>query len=172
MQLEQLKQVLKQAFTLALPSLKGNSKKLPSIVKALDLQLKQLHEHVKYAHLGGKEMLPVIIRSRLSNSEEQSLIALLKNYKEVIGWTLADIKGIRPSIVMHHIELEDEAKPVRDHQRKLNPAMKEVVLAEILNLIDQWIIYPNSENKLVSLVHVVPKKSGIQVVKNEKELFQ
>lgn len=72
---------------------------------------------------------------------------------------------------MHRIELEDEAKPMRDHQRKVNPAMKEVVLAEILKLIDQRIIYPNSENKLVSPVHVVPKKLSIHVVKNDKELF-
>ncbi|XP_027166495.1 uncharacterized protein LOC113766511 [Coffea eugenioides] len=55
---------------------------------------------------------------------------------------LADIKGINPSVCMHHILLEPEAKPVRERQRKLNPAMKEVVMKEILKLLELGIIFP------------------------------
>lgn len=55
--------------------------------------------------------------------------------------------------------------PVSDQQRKLNPAMKKEVLKEVLKLLDQNVIYPISDSKWVILVHVVPKKSGIQVVK-------
>lgn len=46
--------------------------------------------------------------------------------------------------------------------------MKEVVLKEIMKLLDAGIIYPISDGKWVSPVHVVPKKSSIQVVRNEK----
>ncbi|MEJ1821292.1 hypothetical protein, partial [Escherichia coli] len=62
--------------------------------------------------------------------------SVIGQYKEAIGWTLADIKGISPSICVHNILMEEEAKPVRDQQRKLNPAMKEVVMKEILKLLD------------------------------------
>lgn len=89
----------------------------------------------------------VIISSKLTNSGEEDVLFLLRKYKEEIGWTLADIKGICPSIVMHQIDLEEEAKPVREHQRKHNPAVKEVVLAEILKLLDQEIKYPISDSK-------------------------
>ncbi|XP_070050924.1 uncharacterized protein [Nicotiana tomentosiformis] len=41
--------------------------------------------------------------------------------------TFADIKGISPAICMHNILLEDVHKPSREHQRRLNPNMKEVV---------------------------------------------
>lgn len=109
---------------------------LLSIQKASELQLKQIPEHLKYAYLGEHSTLPVNISSKLTNSEGEGLIALLRKYKEAIGWTLADIKGLSPSIIMHRIELGEDAKPVREHQRKLNPAMKEVVLAEILKLQD------------------------------------
>ena len=44
-----------------------------------------------------------------------------------IGWSLADIKGIRPSMCMHRILLEDNSKPSVEAQRRLNPTMKEVV---------------------------------------------
>lgn len=39
--------------------------------------------------------------------------------------------------------------------------------AKILKLLDVGVIYPISDNKWVILVQVVPKKSGIIVVKNE-----
>lgn len=81
--------------------------------------------------------------------------------------TLTEIKGICPSVCVHHILIEEEAKSVRDPQRKLNPAMKDVVMKEILKLLDYDIIYPVSDNKWVNPVHIVSKKSGIQVVKND-----
>ncbi|CAL9005416.1 unnamed protein product, partial [Prunus brigantina] len=46
--------------------------------------------------------------------------------------------------------------------------MKEVVRTEVLKLLDVGIIYPISDSKWVSPVHVVPKKSGITVIKNEE----
>jgi hypothetical protein len=70
---------------------------------------------------------------------------------------------------MHQIHLEDEAKPTRDAQRRLNPHMKEAVKKEVLKLLDVGIIYPISDSQWVSPVQVVPKKSGITVVKNEDE---
>jgi hypothetical protein len=70
---------------------------------------------------------------------------------------------------MHQIHLEDEAKSTRDAQRRLNPHMKEVVKKEVLKLLDVGIIYPISNSQWVSPVKVVPKKSGITVVKNEEE---
>ena len=65
--------------------------------------------------------------------------------------------------------LEKDAKPVRDHQRRLNPKMKEVVRKEILKLLEAGIIYPVADSQWVSLVHCVPKKGGITVVPNDKD---
>jgi hypothetical protein len=45
--------------------------------------------------------------------------------------------------------------------------MKEVVKVEVLKLLDVDIIYLISDNKWVSPIQFVPKKSGIIVVKNE-----
>ena len=47
--------------------------------------------------------------------------------------------------------------------------MKEVVKAKVLKLLDVGIIYPISNSKWVSPVQVIPKKSGIIVLKNEDE---
>jgi transketolase N-terminal domain/subunit len=111
----------------------------------------------------------MIVAANLSLGEEEKLLRVLKEYKTAIGWTIADIKGINLAKCMHQIHLEDEAKPTRDVQRRLNPHMKEVVKKEVLKLLDVGIIYPILDSQWVSPVQVVPKKSGITVVKNEDD---
>ena len=59
---------------------------------------------------------------------------------------------------MQHILIEDDHKPSIEHQRLLNPNMKVVVKKDILKLLKVNIIYPTSNNKYVSSIHIVPKK--------------
>jgi hypothetical protein len=47
--------------------------------------------------------------------------------------------------------------------------MKDVVKNEVIKLLDAGIIYPISDSKWVSPTQVVPKKSGITVVKNAND---
>ncbi|KAH9717584.1 hypothetical protein KPL71_021883 [Citrus sinensis] len=145
-----------------------NEKLLPSIVQAPTLELKPLPEHLQYIYLGENETLPVIIAKTFTPVQQEKLIRVLRDHKTAIGWTIADIKGISPSMCMHRILLEEESKPTRDAQRRLNPPMMEVVKKEILKLLNVRIIYHISDSKWVSPVQVVPKKSGITVVKNEE----
>jgi hypothetical protein len=65
------------------------------------------------------------------------------------------------------INMEPDAKPVIEHQRRLIPKMKKVVRNEVLKLLDAGIIYPIADSRWVSPVHYVPKKGGITVVPNE-----
>ncbi|XP_027184065.1 uncharacterized protein LOC113782370 [Coffea eugenioides] len=85
---------------------------LPSVVQAPVLELKPLPEHLKYAYLGDNETLPVIISSALSETQKEKLIRVLREHKEAIGWTIADIKGISPSIWYFQIAIapEDQEK--------------------------------------------------------------
>ncbi|KAK9063928.1 hypothetical protein SSX86_017800 [Deinandra increscens subsp. villosa] len=145
-----------------------NQRLLPSILQAPELELKTLPDHLKYAYLGEKETLPVIISNKLTSEQEQELVNTLKNHKEAIGWTIADIKGLSPSLCMHKILMEEDYKPTREAQRRLNPPIMEVVKKEILKLLNAGMIYPISDSKWVSPVQVVPKKTGITVTKNEQ----
>jgi hypothetical protein len=103
----------------------------------------------------------------LIDAQEEELLGVLREHKEAIGWTIEDIKGISPSLVMQKIHLEENSKPSREPQRRLNPAMQEVVRAEVIKLLDAGIIYPISDSKWVSPIHVVPKRAGLTVVKNQ-----
>jgi hypothetical protein len=128
--------------------------------------LKTLPDKLKYAFLGANDTLPVIITSDLQKDQEDNLLEVLKEHKEAIGWIVADLKGINPSICMHWIHLEERARPSHEAQRWLNPNMKEVVMKEVVKLLDAGIIYPISDSKWINLTQVVPKKSGLTVVEN------
>jgi len=95
-------------------------------------------------------------------------MALLRESKEALGWTLGDIKGISPSIVQYRIHLEDNAKAYRDRQRRLNPTLLEVVRKAVLKWLDHGIINPISDSEWVCPIQVVPKKIRITVIRNDK----
>ena len=86
----------------------------------------------------------------------------------MIGYSIDDMKGINPATCSHIIYLEKGSKPSREHQRRLNPNLQEVVKKEILKLLLGSIIYPISDSEWVSPIHVVPKKGGITVVETDK----
>ena len=132
------------------------------------LVLKELPSHLKYAYLELPRSKPVIISARLSYAEEQKLLEILKKYQESIAWSIDELKGISPSICMHKILLEENVKPSVEHQRRLNPVMKEVVRKEVLKWLNAGFIYAISDSPWVSPVHVVPKKGGFTVIRNEK----
>ena len=132
------------------------------------MELKQLPNHLRYAFLGNDNTLPVIISALLTPVQEEKLLRVLRDHLLAIGWTIADIRGISPSFCMHKILLEDDYKATVEHQRRLNPIMKEVVKKEIIKWLDAGIIYPISDSEWVSPVQCVPKKGGITVFANEK----
>ena len=132
------------------------------------LVLKELPSHLKYAYLELPRSQPVIISTRLCYAEEHKVLEILKKYQESIAWSIDELKGISPSICMHKILLEENAKPSVEHQRRLNPVMKEVVRKEVLKWLNAGFIYAISDSPWVSPVHVVPKKGGFTVIRNEK----
>ena len=120
--------------------------------------LKQLLDHLRYAFLGDQLKFLIIISSSLSLVEEEKLIEVLRKHKGALAWSISYIKGINPMICIHKILMEESYKPSIEHQRRLNPAMKEVVRAEVLKLLNADIIYAIFYISWVSPIQVVPKK--------------
>ena len=88
----------------------------------------------------------MIISSQLNEEQEKRLLDVLRRNEQAIGWTLADLRGLDPSMCTHRIFLEDESRPVREAQRRLNPKVWEVVKQEILKWLNAEIIYPISDS--------------------------
>ena len=54
--------------------------------------------------------------------------------------------GIHPKTCIHHIYNDNEIKPVRQPQRRMNPMMKEIVKEELQKLLQVGFIYPISDS--------------------------
>ncbi|RDX68285.1 hypothetical protein CR513_52746, partial [Mucuna pruriens] len=136
-------------------------------------ELKPLPSHLKYAYLDDHQQLLVIIANNLHREQEEKLLQILRHHKKEIGWKLSDLPGISPSIYMHRILLEEEARPIRQQQRRLNltilDVVKKEVTKEVTKLLAIGIIYPISNSNWVSPVQVVPKKFGMMVTMNRHD---
>jgi hypothetical protein len=93
---------------------KSNEKEEAAVPKPPKKELKHLLDNLKHKFLGPVEILLVIIASDLLAAQKEKLLDVLREHKEAIGWTIEDIKGISPLVVMHKIHFEEDAKPSRE----------------------------------------------------------
>src|SRR5436190_1223390 len=77
------------------------------------LELKQLPNHLRYSFLDEQKKYHVIINASLNSEEEEKLLRILRRYKQAIGWTIDDIKGISPAICMDYRKLNGATR--KDH---------------------------------------------------------
>ena len=71
----------------------GYEEKVEEEIKSSEgLILKELPKHLKYTFLKPKQGKPFIISIRLTRLEEQKLLETLRKYREVIAWSMEDLK--------------------------------------------------------------------------------
>ncbi|GKD79095.1 hypothetical protein Tco_1341716, partial [Tanacetum coccineum] len=106
-----------------------------SIDEPLEIKLKDLPPHLEYVFLEGDNKLPVIIAKDLSVDEKAALIKVLKSHKRAIAWKLSDIKGINPEFYTLKILIEEDYKPVVQHQRRVNPKIHDIIEKRLKNFL-------------------------------------
>ena len=89
----------------------------------------------------------------------------------MFAFTYKDMKGIPPHVCEHKIELQSEAKPVRQMHYRMNPNYAAKVKEEIDKYLEAKFIYPVDKTKWLSPIVIVPKKNGkIRVCVDYREL--
>ncbi|OAO89358.1 hypothetical protein AXX17_ATUG01560 [Arabidopsis thaliana] len=119
--------------------------------KAPKIDLKPLPVGLRYTFLGENSTYPVIVNASLNPAELTLLLSKLRNHRKALGSSLDDIAFISPDVCMHRIHLEDESKSSVEHQRRLNPNLKEVVKNDIMKLLEAGIIYRISHSNLIPI---------------------
>ena len=84
---------------------------VPSVEQPPKMEQNPLHSHLRYAYPENASTLPMIISTSLTETEEEKLLRVLRDHKAALGWSLVDLKGIRLSMCMHRILLEDGHRP-------------------------------------------------------------
>jgi hypothetical protein len=88
-----------------------------------EVDLKPLPKGLKYEFLGPGKTYPVIVSEELSPEENEMLLILLEKHRKVIGYSINDVKGLSPAFCTHRI-MEDQCKPIVDHQIRLTHVMR------------------------------------------------
>lgn len=122
------------------------------------VELKVLPKNLRYEFLDGYLDRPIIVNVGLDKDETRKFLDVLKKYHTALGYNISDLNRINPFVCMHRILLEEDSKASREHQRRIDRIMGDVVRREVLKLLEDGIIYPISDSQWVSPIHCVPKK--------------
>ncbi|GKC53417.1 reverse transcriptase domain-containing protein, partial [Tanacetum coccineum] len=106
-----------------------------------------------------------IVKSSIDDPQELELKYLASH----LGYAFLEGTNKLPVIIAKDLKEDekDDSKSAIQHQRRVNPKIHEVIKKEVIKLLDDGLIYPISDSPWVSLVHCVPKKGGMTVIKNE-----
>ena len=76
------------------------------------LELKPLPDELRYEFLGETRNCPLIVYANLSESEVEKLMAVLRSHTAAFGYSLSEFRGIKPSVAIHRITIEEGTEPV------------------------------------------------------------
>ncbi|MCO5566447.1 hypothetical protein L7F22_020124 [Adiantum nelumboides] len=103
--------------------------------------------------------LAKMLAKDLTQEEGQAYLAMLKGYPGLFIDGYDQIAGV--SVVQHHINLKDGAKPMVQRLRRLGIVQQDALLSEVRKLLNAGFVYPVVEDsEWVSPVVVTPKKNG------------
>jgi hypothetical protein len=125
------------------------------------LHKESLKTPLQSMNLGIEEVPKIInIYSKMTKVEFKYWYNFFKRHKGVFAWNYTDLKGVPSEICEHKIDLEPDAKPVRQRQYRMNPKYSLMVKEEIDKLLECGFIFLVPHSEWVSPIVIVPKKNG------------
>ncbi|XP_062100642.1 uncharacterized protein LOC133806568 [Humulus lupulus] len=96
----------------------------------------------------------------LQDDTKEKLVRFLKDNLNVFAWIHEDMAGIDPSIMCHHLNINLEARPVRQKRRAQDPERYEALKEEVEKLKANGFICEAFYPVWVSNPVLVPKSNG------------
>jgi hypothetical protein len=90
---------------------------------------------------------------------QKQLIPILQKFSNSFSWDYTGMQGIHPNTCTHHIYTQENVKPFRKPERRMNHVLKDIVKGELQKLLDVDFIYPISDIQWVSPLVIVPKNN-------------
>jgi hypothetical protein len=112
---------------------------------------------VKTVEISSRKYL--YINSILESDYQQKMIQMIQEKSDDFAWNYSDMRGIYTDTCIHHIYTNDQIRPIRKPQRRMNPTLKDIVKEELQKLLHVNFIYPISDRKWVSPLSFVSKKN-------------
>ncbi|XP_059671018.1 uncharacterized protein LOC132316557 [Cornus florida] len=76
------------------------------------------------------------VGERLAVEEKQELVKFLSQNADVFAWSHLDMPGIDPSVSCHSLNVNPNARPVKQKQRLFAPERNQIIAKEVDRLLD------------------------------------
>ncbi|XP_057730461.1 uncharacterized protein LOC130945774 [Arachis stenosperma] len=80
------------------------------------------------------------VNKNLPHELKEPLIEMIRANRDLFAWTPADMPGIDPQIVSHHLAVKPEARPVAQRRRKMSAERAEEVAKQTAGLLEAGFI--------------------------------
>lgn len=102
----------------------------------------------------------IYLAQSLSIEERNALIRLFEEKQINFVWSYTDMPGLDPTLVLHHLNISQEVKPVKQKLRKMHPHIALLVKAKLEKLINTNFIRPLAYASWISNIVPISKKNG------------
>ncbi|XP_072056355.1 uncharacterized protein [Arachis hypogaea] len=80
------------------------------------------------------------VNKNLPHELKEPLIEMIRANRDLFAWTPADMPGIDPQIISHHLAVKPEARPVSQRRRKMSAERAEEVAKQTAGLLEAGFI--------------------------------
>ncbi|XP_052482948.1 uncharacterized protein LOC128036115 [Gossypium raimondii] len=81
----------------------------------------------------------VKIGTCIAEEVKQDHIGLLREFKDVFAWSYQDMPGLNTDIVVYHLPIKEDCKPVQQKLRRMRPDVVLKIKEEVQKQFDLWI---------------------------------
>ncbi|XP_057734067.1 uncharacterized protein LOC130949335 [Arachis stenosperma] len=110
--------------------------------------------------IGDTEEKFTFINKNLPQELKEPLIKMIRANRDLFAWTPADMPGIDPKIMSHHLAIRSEARPVKQRRRKMSTERAEEVARQTASLLEAGFIREVDYSTWLSNVVLVKKHNG------------
>ena len=152
---EELEEAMPDAFVGATPM----EEDLMNETLAEDMQngQPQPEDNIVEKQIGGKVFK---LGCLLSPGEQEEVAAVISRHIGAFAWTAADMPGIDPDFLCHHLTMDAKVRPVRQRRRKFNEERCLVVKEETQKLLSAGHIREIQYPEWLANVVLVKKANG------------
>ena len=78
----------------------------------------------------------VSLGASLALEEVAPMLSLVREFANDFAWSHADMPGVLPKLVEHHLSLRNDCRLVRQRLRQFHPTQQEVIKWEVGRLLE------------------------------------
>ncbi|XP_072081143.1 uncharacterized protein [Arachis hypogaea] len=110
--------------------------------------------------VGDTEEKFTFVNRNLPHELKEPLMEMIRANGDLFAWTPADMPGIDPQLMSHHLAVKLEARPVAQRRRKMSQERAEEVAKQTASLLEAGFIRELDYSTWLSNVVLVRKHSG------------